>query len=95
MAVDATSITGFETITIVADGANDVGFTANTLTVATGKTVTVDASSMVNELAQLTLDVGVSAGTFVVTGGAGGDNVDFTGGTGNNTANLGAGANLG
>ena len=91
--VDATGITGFETITIVADGANDVGFTANTLTVATGKTVTVDASSMVNELAQLTLDVGVSAGTFVVTGGAGGDNVDFTDATGNNTANLGAGAN--
>jgi Ca2+-binding RTX toxin-like protein len=86
------SITGFETINITGTGSTAVAFTADTLAVAVDKTVKVDASTLANDAASLTLDVHTSAGTFSIYGGSGNDAIVLTGSTGNNLVDGGAGA---
>ena len=70
-----------------------MSFTADKLAAAAGKTVHVDASALTNDSANVILDIGTSAGIIKVTGGAGPDNIDFTGGSAANIANVGGGQN--
>ena len=88
---DASGITGFETINFTGTGSTAIVFTADKLAVAAEKSVKVDASTLSNELASVTLDVGTSAGSLSIYGGAGNDAIVLTGSTGNNLVDGGAG----
>jgi len=85
-----TSTTGFETITIVANGAATL--TLLNLGVATGKSVTVDGSALDNELAALTLANASSAGSLIITGGSGNDVINLTNSTSASTNTVVGGA---
>ena len=90
-AFSGASITGIETINITGTTATAVAFTANTLAVAADKSVKVDASTLANEAASLTLAVNTSAGSFNILGGAGNDVITLSNSSGNNTVDGGAG----
>ena len=92
-AFDASSITGFETITIVAANTAGVTFTDDKLAVAQTATLNLDASALTSDQAALKVKVNTSAGAITVTGGAGSDVINLTSGSNNNTIAGGSGAN--
>jgi len=84
------AVTGFETITIAANTTSgSYGATLNNLSVASGKTLTIDASALTNTGAAVVIDGSTGAGGFSITGGAGSDTITL--GSGGGTVNAGAG----
>jgi len=94
-AVLGSSVTGFETITVVADNDTDVSVTTSDAMTNRAVTLTVDATSMSNSNADFTFVSGEATDELVtinVTGGAGADTMtggleqsNFSGGSGNDT----------
>jgi len=88
------NVTLFETIKVLpnATTATETVTLDALAAVGAGKSITIDASALVNSSAAFTLsNVTASAGKFVVTGGAGNDSISLSAVTGNATVDGGAG----
>jgi len=86
------NVSGFETITIVATGSNDITLTMNDTMIVANGSLTVDATSMSNSNADLLLTSAetTTSATLTVNAGAGADTIvgaseksNFSGGAGN------------